>query len=333
MPPVIGNAAAQQAFAAALGGGHLHHAWLLTGPQGVGKGSFARIAALRILAEAQRPDGLPSSLDVPVDHPAVALVAAGSHPDLRILTRLPRDADKPEAGLARSIKVDQVRALQPFLSMAPSLGPRRVIIIDAIDDLEREGANALLKSLEEPPAGTVFLLVSHMPGRLLPTIRSRCRTLRFASLTNQEVATVLGMAAPELREAEISALVRAGEGSPGRALGFAGLEIGALDAAIEAIAAEGDPDNARRAALGRILAPKAAQARYEAFLERAPAFIAALARRTAGPALPALLTAQARARDLAGAALGLSLDPQATVWEMSGLLAGLAPGVTARARL
>lgn len=333
MAPVIGHQAAQQAFAAALAGGHLHHAWLLAGPQGVGKGSFARLAALRILAEGQRAQGLPPGLDVPGDHPAAALFAAGSHPDLRVLTRLPRDADKPEAGLARSIKVDQVRALQPFLSMATSLGPRRVIVIDAIDDLEREGANALLKSLEEPPGGTVFLLVSHMPGRLLPTIRSRCSTLRFASLSDQEVAAVVRQCAPELPETEIAALVRAGEGSPGRALGFAGLEIGKLDAAIEAIAADGDPDNARRAALGKTLAPKAAQARYEAFLERAPAYIAAQAKRTTGPALPAVLTAQTKARDLAGAALGLSLDPQATVWEMSGLLAGLAPGVTARARL
>jgi DNA polymerase III subunit delta' len=330
---IVGHAAAQAAFLDALRGGHLHHAWLLAGPQGVGKGSFARAAALRILAEAQRPDALPPGLDVPAGHPAAALVAAGSHPDLRVLARLPRDTDKPEAGLARSIKVDQVRALQPFLSMATSLGPRRVIIIDAIDDLEREGANALLKSLEEPPAGTVFLLVSHMPGRLLPTIRSRCRMLRFASLSDEEVAAVLRRAAPELPDPEIAALLRAGEGSPGRALGFAGLEIGKLDAAIEAIAADGDPDNARRAALGRTLAPKAAQPRYEAFLERAPAFIAGLAKRTAGPSLPAVLATQAKARDLAGAALGLSLDPQATVWEMSGLLAGLAPGVTARARL
>jgi DNA polymerase-3 subunit delta' len=206
--------------------------------------------------------------------------------------------------------------------MATSFGPRRVIVIDAIDDLEREGANALLKNLEEPPAGTVFLLVSHMPGRLLPTIRSRCRKLSFAPLSDSETAQVVRRLAPELPEAEVSALTRAGEGAPGRALGFAGLEIGKLDAAIEAIATDGDPDNARRAALGRALAPKAAQARYEAFLERAPVFIAAQARRATGPTLPALLAAQAKARELAGAALGLSLDPQATVWEMSGLLAG-----------
>lgn len=323
MTSIRGNAAAQEAFGAALAGGSLHHAWLLAGPEGVGKASFARTVALRLLAESQRPDGLPPGLGVPDDHPAVALVAAGSHPDLRVLARLPRDPDKPETGLARGIKVDQVRALQPFLGMATSLGPRRVVVIDAADDLEREGANALLKNLEEPPAGTVFLLVSHAPGRLLPTIRSRCRLLRFSLLDDDEVAGVLRRERPDLSAGETAALVAAGEGSPGRALGFAGLDVAALDAAIRAIADDGDPDNARRAALGKALASKTAQPRYEAFLDRAPAFIAGAARVRSGRALADTLDAHARARDLAGAALGLSLDPQATVWEMAGVLAGL----------
>lgn len=323
MTSIIGNTAAQESFLAALGGRSLHHAWLLAGLEGVGKAAFAGAASLRLLAESQRPGGLPPGLGVPDDHPAASLVAAGSHPDLRVLTRLPRDADRPEMGLARGIKVDQVRALQPFLAMATSFGPRRVVVIDAIDDLEREGANALLKNLEEPPAGTVFLLVSHAPGRLLPTIRSRCRLLRFASLADDEVAAVVRREAPELSPDELAALVAAGEGSPGRALGFAGLGVAALDSAIRAIAGDGDPDNTRRAALGRALAPRAAQPRYEAFLDRAPAFIAARARRGSGPALADMLDAHAKARDLAAAALGLSLDPQATVWEMAGLLASL----------
>jgi DNA polymerase III subunit delta' len=323
MTPPIGNAAAQATFSAALAGGTLHHAWLIAGPEGVGKATFARAAALRLLASSQTPGALPPGLDVPASHPAVALMEAGSHPDFRALVRLPRDADKPEAGLARGITVDQVRALQPFLGMATSLGPRRVVLIDAIDDLAREAANALLKSLEEPPAGTVFLLVSHAPGRLLPTIRSRCRLLRFGLLDDAEVADVVRRADPELSASEVDALVKAGEGSPGRALGYAGLDVAALDAAIAAIAGDGDPDNARRAALGRALAGKAAQGRYEAFLDRAPAFLAAEARRRAGPPLAAALALQAKARDLAGAALGLSLDPQGTVWEMAGLLAAL----------
>ena len=99
------------------------------------------------------------------------MIEAGSHPDLKLLQRLPRDEKKPEQGLARSIRVDQVRELDHFLGVKATYSDRRVVVIDTADDLERPGAsNALLKNLEEPPAGTVFLLVSHAPGRLLPTI-------------------------------------------------------------------------------------------------------------------------------------------------------------------
>lgn len=322
MGPVVGNTAAQEAFAAASAGGNLHHAWLFAGPQGVGKGAFARWAAAGLVGGGAQRD---------------ALIAGHAHPDHVLIERepwttgsnpriIPYDERKGDETLARSIRMEQVQVLAPMLAMRPSLGARRVIVIDAVDDLEAKGANALLKNLEEPPAGTVFLLVSHAPGRLLPTIRSRCRRLRFGPLGDAEMHEALQRAAPELSGAERAVLVGVGDGSPGRALGFAGLEIGALDAAIHAIAGDGDPDNARRAALARTLAGKAAQARYEAFLDRAPAFIAARARERRGPALAATLDAHAKARDLAGAALGLSLDPQATVWEMAGLLAGLGRG-------
>ena len=321
MTSVRGNTAAQAAFAAALAGESLHHAWLLTGPEGVGKATFALAAATRMLAQASNGGALPPGLDVPDAHPAHALIAAGSHPDLRIMRRLQRDPEKPE--LARSITIAQVRALQPLFATTPSLGPRRVVVIDAIDDLERGGANALLKNLEEPPAGTIFLLVSHAPGRLVPTIRSRCRLLRFEPLDPADSGAVLRDALPEADEDEIAALVRVGEGSPGRALRYAGLDVAGLDSAIAAIAADGDPGNARRVKLAKVLAGKAAQPRYEAFLERAPAFLAHTARSRTGPPLATALDAHAAARDLAGAAVGLSLDPQATVFEMAGIVARL----------
>jgi DNA polymerase III subunit delta' len=325
MTSLVGNAAAVSAFRAAMDGGALHHAWLVTGPEGVGKGRFARAAAMRLLAEASGAGGLPPGLDVPEGHPTRALVEAGSHPDLRVLARLPKDPEAPDQDLARSITIAQVRSLQPMFATTPSLGPRRAVVIDAADDLERAGANALLKNLEEPPAGTVFLLVSHAPGRLLPTIRSRCRQLRFNALSDGEVRTVLHGELPEADGDEFTALVRVAEGSPGRALRFAGLDVAALDAALARIAATGDRDNGERVALARALAGKAAQARYEAFFERAPAFLAAAARTRSGEALRDALDAQAAARDLAGAALGLTLDPQATVFEMAGLVARLAP--------
>jgi DNA polymerase-3 subunit delta' len=320
---LIGNEPAREAMAAAMHGGNLHHAWLIAGPEGVGKGSFARQAALRLLSEAAGRDHLAPGWEVPADSQTVHLVDAGAHPDYRELVRLPKDPDKPDEALARSITIAQVRSLQPLFATKPSFSSRRVIVIDAIDDLERGGANALLKNLEEPPAGTIFLLVSHAPGRLLPTIRSRCRLLRFEALADADVAAILRAQLPDATASEIAALVKAGEGSPGRALGFAGLDIASLEGEMAALADTGDPSNMIRARLAKLLGTKAAQPRYEAFLERAPSFIAERARPLSGEPLRTALDAYAAARDLGGAATGLSLDPAATVFEMGGILARL----------
>lgn len=319
---LIGHEAAVAALRDAALGGRLHHAWLLAGPQGVGKARFADAAAVWLLARANDPTIHTPGFAVPDDHRVAALIRAGSHPDLRRLARLPKDRSEE---LARSISVDQVRGLQPLFATTPSLSPTRVVVIDAIDELERGAANALLKNLEEPPAGTTFLLVSHAPGRLLPTIRSRCRLLRFGRLDEAATQAVLRRAVPEADTGEIAALARIADGAPGAAVRFAGLDIAALDAAILRIAERGDPGNGQRAALARALSAKAAQPRYEAFLERAPAHIAAAARTGQGdPA--ATIALWDRARRIAESAVGLSLDPQLTVFELAGLVAALAPG-------
>lgn len=325
---LLGNESARDALAAAMASGVLHHAWLIAGPEGVGKGAFARAAAARMLAEAAEPQKLSPGWDVPGTTQTAHLIAAGAHPDYRELVRLPKDAAKPDETLARSITIAQVRSLQPLFATKPSLSERRVVVIDSIDDLERGGANALLKNLEEPPAGTIFLLVSHAPGQLLPTIRSRCRLLRFEPLSTDQVAGILRTELPEASASEIEALVRAGEGSPGRALGFAGLDLAALESDMAALADTGDPSNAVRSRLARLLGAKAAQPRYEAFLDRSPSFIAERARTRSGEGLRTALDAYAAARELAGAATGLSLDAGATVFEMSGLIARLSPRTT-----
>ena len=309
------------AFLDAARSGRMHHAWLLAGPQGVGKAGFAHAAARWLLADAAGPAVPRDRLNVPEDHPVSSLLDAGSHPDFKLLERL---AKSNSEDLARSITVDQVRSLQPLFATTPSLSPRRVVLIDAIDDLERSAANALLKNLEEPPAGTIFLLVSHAPGRLLPTIRSRCRLLRFAPLESDVVRLALRRALPEADDDELDALVGVANGAPGNALRFAGLDIAGLDAAIEKLATHGDTSNALRTALARTLALKNAQERYEAFLERAPTFIAAAARTRSGEALRTALDAHDAARNLSASALGLSLDAQGTVFEMAGLVARLA---------
>ena len=332
MTSLLGHDAQAAAFLGAMRSARLHHAWLLTGPRGVGKASFAKAAALRLLAEAAGPAPGGQGLDVDPEHRIARLFAARSHPDFRLVERVPWDSkgeivpeDKRDATTqpGRNIRIRQIRDLDPLLSMAPSMSDRRAIVIDAADDMERSAANALLKSLEEPPAGTVFFLVSHMPGRLLPTIRSRCRLLRFGPLPDEQMRVVLRRGMPDADEQEIDALVRVGEGAPGQALRFAGLDIGALESALETMARTGDPSNATRVSLAKALALKAAQPRYEAFLERAPAFIAARARTLRGPALDHALDLWAKARDLAGSAIGLSLDPQATVFQLGSYVAAL----------
>ena len=318
---IIGQHDAVAAFLDAARSGRMHHAWLLAGPQGVGKASFALAAARWLLADAAGPAVPKDRLDVPDEHRVASLLDAGSHPDFKLLQRLPKASSED---LARSITVDQVRGLQPLFATTPSLSPRRVVVIDAIDDMERSGANALLKNLEEPPAGTIFLLVSHAPGRLLPTIRSRCRLLRFGPLEDDAVRVVLRRALPETDERELENLVRIAEGVPGNALRFAGLDIAGLDVTIEKLALHGDRSNALRTALGRTLGAKSAQERYEAFLERAPSRIAAEARRGRAN-LGETIALWRQARDIADRAARQSLDAQLTVVEIAGLVAKLAP--------
>ena len=181
---IVGQDRAVEQFASAWATRRLHHAWLLAGPKGVGKATFAHAAARRVLADAAGPPFEAPGLRTPDDHPIVKLVEAGSHPDMRWLERLPKEKGE---GLARDISVDQVRELGEFMGMTAALSPWRVTVIDTVDELAGAGANALLKMLEEPPANTLFFLVSHAPGRLLPTIRSRCRRVDFQPLPDDAI--------------------------------------------------------------------------------------------------------------------------------------------------
>jgi len=317
---LIGHRQQVDALVDAARSGRLHHAWLLAGPQGVGKATFADLAARWLLATAADPGIAGAGLAVPDGNRIAALIDAESHPDFKKLERLEKDRSEE---LARSITVDQVRGLQRLFATTPSMSSRRVVIIDALDDLERSAANALLKNLEEPPTDTVFLLVSHAPGRLLPTIRSRCRVLRFEPLDDAEVTDVLRATLSDADAGEIATLAALAGGAPGNAIRFAGLDIAGLDAAIDRIALEGDASNALRSALARSLSGKAAQARYEAFLERAPSRIAAAARE--GGDIREKVALWREARDIADQAVRISLDQQTTVFELAGLVARLAP--------
>jgi DNA polymerase III subunit delta' len=298
------------AFRAAMAGERMHHAWLLAGPKGVGKASFADFAA-RLILDASDPASQGASL-----------IEAGSHPDFRRLERLPNEKT---GNVARNITVDQVRHLRALFATGTSISDRRVIIVDSIDDMERGAANAMLKSLEEPPASTIFLLVSHQPGRLLPTIRSRCRTMMFGRLDDAAMTSVLNDHLPDFDPARRDQLIARANGSPATALADAELDMAAVDAALVELAQTGDPTNAVRSKLAQLLSLKAALPRYEAFLGRAPAFIADQARQSDGPTLEAALTAWSKARALSQIAIPQSLMAETVVFEMAGHVASLAP--------
>jgi DNA polymerase-3 subunit delta' len=252
----------------------------------------------------------------------VKLVEAGSHPDMRRLERL---VNEKTGNLARNISVDQVRGLAELFDLSPAMSDWRVVIIDSVDELEASGANALLKMLEEPPPNSLFFLVSHAPGRLLPTIRSRCRRLEFQALDDDAMTSILDRQAGELSAAQRAKIVAMSVGSAGRALAFAELDLAKLEESALAILRQGDPTNARRSELALELGKRGAGERYAAFLDLAPSLIAREARRLdGGPRRERALDAYAKARELATIAPRLSLDPAATVFQLGGILASVA---------
>jgi DNA polymerase-3 subunit delta' len=318
---ILGQDRAVEQFAAAWASRKLHHAWLLAGPKGVGKATFAREAATRVLADAAGPLVEGPGLSTPPEHRIAKLVEAGSHPDLRWLQRLAREKGE---GTARNITVDQVRSLGDLFDLTPALSPWRAVVIDSIDDLEKSAANALLKMLEEPPANCLFLLVSHAPGKLLPTIRSRCRRLDFQSLADDVMASILEREAPSLSAAERQRIVGLAGGSAGRALALAELDLVALEEAALRILREGDPTNGRRSELAQELGRRGAGERYAAFLDLLPALIAREARQLSGAPRLRAVEAYTRTRELAAIAPRLSLDPAATIFQIGGILASVA---------
>ncbi|HEY1448728.1 MAG TPA: DNA polymerase III subunit delta' [Caulobacteraceae bacterium] len=218
-----GGEVAERAFLEAMARGRLHHAWLLAGPEGVGKTTFAYRAARRLLGGSPSPaHGL---LGVAPEDPVSRLVASKAHPDLLILQR-ELDGEKPR----KQIPVEEARGLPEFFAKTPAMAPWRVAIVDAADDLNPSGANALLKTLEEPPERGIILLVAHRPGALLPTIRSRCRVLKFAPPAKDRTAAWLA-ARTGVGQAEADQISVMARGAPGRAWRLAGAGALAMDAA------------------------------------------------------------------------------------------------------
>lgn len=224
----FGHPQAEAQFAAGLASGHLHHAWLLVGPTGIGKATLAYRFARAALSDAgSGVKGLfgdaSDKLNVDPNSKASHLVRALSHPDLLVLRR-PYDIKAKRFKTA--ITVDEVRRLRDFLGHRQAGTGWKVVIVDAADDLNANAANALLKSLEEPPPGAVFLLISSMPGRLLTTIRSRCRQLNMWPLDPAPLRQAAGQAfdhgdqaVPD--EAQWAPLLQASHGSVAKLLSLA----------------------------------------------------------------------------------------------------------------
>ncbi|WP_445678469.1 DNA polymerase III subunit delta' [Radicibacter daui] len=226
-PDLQGHEGAEAQLLAAFAGGRPHHAWLLTGPAGIGKATLAFRLARHLLANPPQKDAGPSLFgDAPAAEPTQSLYLAPDAPVFqRVVSRghldllvVEREFDEKRGRLRGEITVEAARRIGPFLTQTAAEGGWRIVVIDGAEHMNRSAANAILKLLEEPPAGAILLLVSHNPARLLPTIRSRCRTLALAPLEEDIVAKLLASAEPDLDAATRGALVRLADGSIGRAL-------------------------------------------------------------------------------------------------------------------
>jgi DNA polymerase-3 subunit delta' len=220
---LFGQAQAEADFLDAFQSGRMHSGWLITGPRGVGKATLAwKIATFLLADEGVGLFGDPT-MDVDPEHPDARLMQAGAHPRLSVIRRPWDDKTKK---LRAEITVDAVRKLKTFFQMSSADGGRRVVIVDAADELNRNAANAILKELEEPPANTVILLIAHQPSRLLPTIRSRCRVLRCNTLGADDLQNALTQAGHAADNADsLAALAGGSAGDAIRLLNHDGLQL------------------------------------------------------------------------------------------------------------
>ncbi|MDP6786155.1 MAG: DNA polymerase III subunit delta' [Rhodospirillales bacterium] len=226
-PHFQGHDEAERTLLEAFASGRLPHAWLISGPRGVGKATLAFRFARYVLAQGGEAaagglfgDALPppETLHLDADSAVFRRVASGGHADLLTAERRIGDNGKKRRS---EIVVEDVRAIGAFLRLTPAEGGWRVVVVDSADEMNRHSANALLKVLEEPSPKALLLVVSHNPGRLLATIRSRCRRLTLKSLGDDQVAELLGRYRPDLEAGDARDLARLGEGSIGRALALA----------------------------------------------------------------------------------------------------------------
>lgn len=343
-PQLIGQNHAIAEFIDAARSQRLHHAWLLTGPRGVGKATLAWTIARWLLSGAISDD-----MSVPADDAATRRITALSEPRLQLIRR---PWDDKAGRLRAEITVDEIRRLLSFFHLSAAEGGRRIAIIDAADEMNTAAANALLKVLEEPPKDALILLIAHQPARLLPTIRSRCRTLRLNPLSPALMTQVLSGLGISANEAE--SLAALSDGSVGEALRLSGqdglaryqqiIDLFATlprmdrmmaaklsDAAAGRANADGDPFDLAITLLDRFLTRTARAGLMGPPLPQAAEGEGALLARLSSNDHAARIWAEAQARLSARARTGraVNLDPAALVMDMLTELAHVQPAQSA----
>lgn len=235
-PNLFGHEAAERRFLREFERGLVHHAYLMTGHKGIGKATLAyRIArfllsqgaltrpvqeapSMSLFGDEPAPQPAipdPQSLSMLSDEPLFRRIAAGSHTDLLVISPAYDAKKHVEKSI---ITVEEARKIPEFLSLTPAEGDWRVVIVDAVDQLNVNAANALLKILEEPPERSILLLVCHAPGAVLPTIKSRCRTLKLSAPDQVAFGNILASIAPQIESHDYAALYALSYGAPGHSI-------------------------------------------------------------------------------------------------------------------
>jgi DNA polymerase III subunit delta' len=265
---LFGHREGEEAFLEGLRSGRLHHAWLIGGAQGIGKATLAYRVARTVLDPRKSNDRAISSLDVPADSHVARQVVALSHPNLSVLRRAPATDKK---GPSATIPVDAVRRALGMFGSTAADGGYRVCVVDSAEDLTISSANALLKVIEEPPPRSLFLIVSHAPQRILPTIRSRCRRLLLRPLEERDIkGAIASLGSPwtDIPQDVVDQALRYGEGSVRRTLELLDADkVAFIDQVTQLLNGLPKTDTKQVLALAEALARRDADDSYELTLE------------------------------------------------------------------
>jgi DNA polymerase III subunit delta' len=303
---IVGHVKVQHQFATSLGNARPHHAWLLSGKQGIGKATLAYRLAKHLLSHRT------SQHTQTIDQKTETLIHARSHPDLFVLQR--QMGEGKAARLKMEISVDSARQLGEFFAQTAAMSQWRAAIIDTIDDLNQESANALLKLVEEPPPNSVLFLICNQPGRVLRTIKSRCLHVAMQGLSQDELQDVFAQQRFADLEGDLPLAMAHANGSAGRALALLTSDAAK---AMQVLERNGlTSPEARHAVTAAFVARNPSVEDFELFVELLLAWTARHARENATRHQSASLAeAHALVQNLAAKTLGLNLDRKTAVLE------------------